>query len=258
MFRTPAEAYDRHVGRYGAALARDLIAAAGVESGRALDVGCGPGALTGELVTVLGAANVSAVDPSPPFAEACALRNPGVEVQVGVAEALPLADASFDHVLSQLVVNFLRDAPAGVREMRRVTRPGGSVAAAVWDYGGEMVLLRTFWDTAVALDPAAADRDEARSMAYSTPGELGELWRAAGLEDVRVTSAVVAADYESFEDLWYPLEVGVGPAGAYAVSLGPDQRAALKEEFRARLGVDDRPFSLTARAWISRGTDPSR
>src|SRR6478609_2550584 len=137
-FRTPAEAYDRHIGRYGPRLARALIAAAGVRGGqRVLDVGCGPGALTAELAAMLGAGHVAAVEPSAPFAEACARRVPGVHVEVAAAEELPFADGEFDHALAQLVVNFMSDPPKGVREMRRVTRHGGRVSAAVWDYAGE-------------------------------------------------------------------------------------------------------------------------
>jgi SAM-dependent methyltransferase len=256
-FRTPAEAYDRHVGRYGAELARALIAAAGVRPGRrALDVGCGPGALAGELVALLGPEHVAAVDPSVPFAEACRRRLPGVHVEVAAAEALPFDDAAFDHALSQLVVNFMTDPLSGVREMHRVTRPRGTVAAAVWDYAGEMTLLRRFWDAAVSLDASAADRDEGRCMPFCTPGELGDLWRAAGLAEVGVAPVVVSAGYDGFEDLWQPLEVGVAPSGAYAASLAPEQRAALKQELRRRLGVGDGAFRLTARAWIATGRVP--
>jgi SAM-dependent methyltransferase len=211
-FRTPAEAYDRHIGRYSRELARALIAAAGVRrGGRALDVGCGPGALTAELVAVLGAEHVAAVDPSAPFADACRRRLPGVQVEVAPAEALPFEDAAFDHGLAQLVVNFMTDPPAGVREIRRVTRRGGTVAAAVWDYAGEMTLLRRFWDAAVALNPAAADRDEGRCMPFCTPGELGDLWSLADVDDVDVSPVVVAAGYDGFEDR-QPLELGVGRA----------------------------------------------
>ena len=253
-FQTPADAYDRHIGRYGRELARALIAATGVRPGqRALDVGCGPGALTTELVAVLGAERVAAVDPSGPFAEACRRRLPGVDVRVGAAAELPFEDAEFDHALSQLVLNFMTDAPAGLRELQRVTRPGGTVAAAVWDYAGEMTLLRRFWDAAVALDRAAADRDEGRCMPYCTPDELGELWSAAGLAGVQVSAAVVSAGYDDFEDLWRPLELGVGPSGAYASSLPPEPRTALKEELRRRLEVPGDPFRLTARAWIATG-----
>jgi SAM-dependent methyltransferase len=256
-FRTPAEAYDKLVGRYSRELGRALVAAAGVRpGGRALDVGCGPGALTTELVALLGADRVAAVDPSVPFADACRRRMPGVQVEVSPAEALPFADAAFDHTLAQLVVNFMTDPPAGVREMRRVTRPGGTVAAAVWDYAGEMTLVRRFWDAAVALDPSAEQRDEGRCMPFCTPGKLGDLWTGSGLAEVSVSAVVVAAGYDGFEDLWQPLERGVAPSGAYAASLPTERRAVLKEELRRRLGVHDDPFRLTARAWLVTGRVP--
>jgi hypothetical protein len=137
--------------------------------------------------------------------------------------------------------------------MRRVTRRGGHVSAAVWDYKGEMTLLRAFWDAAKATDHGAGGRDEAVTMRYCTPDELEQLWAESGLEHIAVSSAVVAASYEGFEDLWRPLETGVGPAGAYTASLAPEPRAALKDELRRRLGVSERPFRLTARAWIVTG-----
>jgi SAM-dependent methyltransferase len=253
-FHAPAEAYDRFVGRYGQELARALCAAADVRPpGRALDVGCGPGALTTELVARLGVKRVAAVDPSAPFVDACRRRLPGLRVELAPGERLPFEDDMFDLALAQLVVNFMSDPPAGVREMRRVTRPGGTVAAAVWDYAGEMTLLRRFWDAAVALDPAAADRDEGRCMQFCREAELGALWSMAGLAEVDVMPAVVAADYDDFEDLWAPLECGVGPAGAYAASLLPEGRSALKDELRRRLAVGDGPFQLTARAWVVTG-----
>ena len=252
-FRTPADAYDRHIGRYGRPLAHALINATNLRAGhRALDVGCGPGALATELCALLGPDHVSAIDPSAPFAEACTRRLPGVDVRVATAEALPFDDASFDDVLAQLVVNFMTDPPAGVREMKRVTRPGGTVAAAVWDYAGEMTLLRQFWDAAVALDPGAAARHEGL-MPFCTPDALEHLWSAAGLADVRLTAAVVDAAYDGFEDLWQPLELGVAPSGAYAASLPADARLALKAELRRRLRAADDPFRLTARAWIATG-----
>jgi hypothetical protein len=150
-------------------------------------------------------------------------------------------------------VNFMTDPLEGVREMGRVTQPGGTVSAAVWDYAGEMTLLRRFWDAAVALHPAAADVDEGRCMPFCTPDELGALWSAAGLADVRVAPVVVSAGYEGFEDLWQPLELGVAPSGAYATSLAAADRAALKDELRRRLGVGEEPFRLTARAWVATG-----
>lgn len=256
-FRTRAEAYERHVGRYGRELGRALIATAGARPGqRAVDVGCGPGALTTELFALLGAERVAAVDPSVPFVEACRQRLPGVRVEVASGEALPFEDDAFEHALAQLVVNFMTDPPAGVREMRRVTRSGGTVTAAVWDYAGEMTLLRRFWDAAVALDPAAADRDEGRCMPFCSPGQLDELWSAVGLAEVRGSAVVIAASYDGYEDLWQPLERGVAPSGAYAASLSSARRAALKEEFRLRLGVANEPFQLTARAWLASGRVP--
>ena len=249
-FRTSAEAYDRHIGRYGSALARALIEIANVSGGqRALDVGCGPGALAAELCQVLGSDGVAAIDPSASFVEACARRLPGVDVRLASAEELPFPDDSFDVTLSQLVVNFMSDPPVGVREMRRVTRPGGTVAAAVWDYAEEMTLLRRFWDAAVALDPGAAASDEGRSMPYCTPDELERLWREAGLEKLATTALVVEAGYHDFDDLWQSLEHGSGPSTAFASSLPAERHAELRDELRRRLGVGDDPFRLRARAW---------
>lgn len=256
-FRTSAEAYDRHIGRYGPALARALIEAANVSAGqRALDVGCGPGALTAALSEVLGPDHVTAIDPSEPFVQACARRHPGVDVRIESAEALPFADHSFDVTLAQLVVNFMSDPRAGVGEMRRATRPGGIVAAAVWDYAGEMTLLRRYWDAAVRLDPDAADRDEGRSMPYCTPAELEGLWHNAGLREPAISAIVVTAEYDGFEDLWQSLEHGSGPSTAHASSLAPDHRARLRDELRRRLDVGEEQFQLTARAWSVVGTAP--
>ncbi len=185
-----ADAYDQFVGRYAPQLAQELVAFAGVEAGmRALDVGCGPGGLTAVLADRLGAENVCGVEPSEPFAEACRARVPGVTVHVGAAELLPFDANSFDVALSQLVVNFMSDPLGGVREMARVTKPGGVVASCVWDYGGEMTMLRAFWDAAREIGaPGAAEADEA-NFAWCRDGELGELWRQAGLSDVRNVGA---------------------------------------------------------------------
>lgn len=249
-----AAGYDRFVGRYSRALGRGVCAAAGVRAGQtAVDVGCGPGGLTAELVAVLGADHVAAVDPSAPFAAACADRNPGVRVEVAPAETLPFADGEFDHALAQLVVNFLDDPAAGVTEMCRVVKPGGTTTAATWDYAGHMEMLRHFWDAVTALDATGAGLDEGRRMRFGTPDELTALLAAAGLADVAVTAVDVAADYDGFDDLWGPFELGVGPAGAYAAALDDEPRAALAAEYRRRLGVGDAPFRLSARAWVGTG-----
>ena len=257
-FRASADAYDRHVGRYGAQLAAALIDFAGIEPCmRALDVGCGPGALTASLADRLGRANVIAADPSQPFAEACRTRLPGVEIVVAAAEALPFAGGTFDATLSQLVVNFMRDPEAGVREMARVTRPGGIVASCVWDYAGEMTLLRAFWDAAREVDPERGTAaDEGVVMPWCRDGELADLWRATGLHAVRFGPLVVRAAYTDFEDLWTPFPTGVAPSGAFCKALDNDHRSALHDAYRDRLGVGDRPFELTARAWAVAGTVP--
>jgi SAM-dependent methyltransferase len=257
-FRTSTGDYDRHVGRYGPPLALALIDFARVAPPmRALDVGCGPGALTTALVERLGAENVSGVDPSEPFVETCRARLPGVELAVAPAESLPFADDAFDVALSQLVVNFMSDAEAGVREMARVTRPGGVVASCVWDYAGEMTLLRAFWDAAREIDPErAAAADEGIVMPWCRDGDLDELWRLAGLRDVRSAALVVQADYADFEDLWSPLPTGIAPSGAFCKSLDEDRRDELRSAYRHRLGVGDGPFTLSARAWAVAGIVP--
>jgi SAM-dependent methyltransferase len=254
-FAVAAGAYDRHVGRYGDELARGLVRVAGIRPGeRALDVGSGPGAVATVLVELLGADNVSAVDPSEPFVAALRERLPGVDARLGSAEALPFPDGAFDGVLAQLVVNFLNDPEAGVREMRRVSREGGVVAAAVWDYPGEMTLLRVFWEAAAALDPEGVDgRDERWTMPFDEEGELADLWRSTGLEDVEAGALEVSGSYAGFDDLWEPFTTGVAPSGAYAASLGDERREALREEFRRRLGSPPGPFQLGARAWYAIG-----
>jgi SAM-dependent methyltransferase len=258
-FLASAEAYDAHIGRYGAPLAEALLDLAGVRAGRrALDVGCGPGALTGALARRLEPAAVAAVDPSEPFARACARRHPGVDVRVAPAERLPFADGAFDATLSQLVVNFMTDAPRAVREMARVTRPRGAVAASVWDYAGEMTLLRAFWDSAREIDPERGAAADEGVMRWSAEGELAELWRAVGLGSVRFGSLVTSAKYAGFEDLWSAFLNGVGPAGAFCKSLDEDARATLSDVLRRRLGVGTEPFDLTARAWAVAGRVPGQ
>jgi SAM-dependent methyltransferase len=218
-------------------------------------VGCGSGALVAQLADVLGAENVAAVDPSEPFVQASRARVPEAQILAGSAESLPFGDGEFDATLSQLVVNFLQDPEQGLREMSRVTRAGGVVGGCVWDYGGEMTLLRTFWDAATALDPeGAAPLMEAHTMRFARPDELAALWRSAGLNDVDVAPIVVEASYDDFDDLWSPFPTGVGPAGAYAASLDREAQAALRDEFSRRLGDPTGPFTLTARAWCAIGS----
>ena len=257
-FLASAEAYERHVGRYGRQLGEALVQFAMIRPGmRALDVGCGPGALTAVLAERLGHSQVCGADPSAAFVEACRTRLPGVEVVHAEAEALPFAEGAFDVSLAQLVVNFMSDAEAGVREMRRVTRAGGVVAACVWDYAGEMTLLRAFWDAAREVEPErAAAADEGIVMLWCGDGDLAGLWRSVGLRDVRCGPLIVTASYADFEDLWSPFPTGVAPSGAFCNSLDDARRAALHDAYRRHLAAGDGPFQLTARAWAAAGIVP--
>jgi SAM-dependent methyltransferase len=248
-FDVAAEAYDRFMGRYSRPLAPQLADLAGVQAGqRALDVGCGPGALTAELVGRLGAQGVVAADPSEPFVEAARQRHPGVEVALASAEDLPFADAGFDVALAQLVVHFMSDPVAGLAEMRRVTRDGGLVAACVWDHGGGQGPLSPFWRAVAQLDPDAPDESD---LAGAREGQLAALFGEAGLVDVEDDALWVHADHATFEEWWEPYTLGVGPAGVYVSGLGAGARAELRDRCRALVG--DGPVTLTMRAWAARG-----
>jgi SAM-dependent methyltransferase len=248
-FDVAADAYDQFMGRYSRLLAPQLADFAEVRRGqRALDVGCGPGALTAELVRRLGPESVSAVDPSEPFVAAAIDRNPGVKVYQASAEELPFADREFDVVLAQLVVHFMSDPVAGLAEMSRVTRPDGVVAACVWDHAGGQGPLGLFWQAAHTLDPDVADESQ---LAGAREGHLGELFKAAGLHDIKETSLSADLEHGTFEEWWEPFTRGVGPAGAYVARLDADRQAALREECR-RL-IPTAPFTIPARAWAARG-----
>jgi len=251
-FSIAGDVYDRFMGRYSRELAPRLIGFAGVTAGtRALDVGCGPGALASALAAVIGPDHVAAADPSQPLLAACAVRVPGADVRQAPADALPWADDTFDAALAQLVVNFLPDPVAGAREMARVTRPGGAIAACTWDYGDGMTMLHTFWESARALDPGAPD--EARTMAIQTAADLRGVWEGADIAEIETGELVVETGYRDFDDLWQPFLGGPGPAGAYTAGLDPAPQAALRDEFRARLGSPTGPFTLRAKAWAVRG-----
>ena len=250
-FAVPAEGYDLLMGRYLGTLAPAFADAAGVRADmRALDVGCGPGGLTRELVTRLGADAVAAIDPSPPFVEACRARNPGVDVRAGVAEELPFPGDVFDGALASLVVGFMSDADSGVREMARVTKPGGVVAACFWDYR-HMPVLHTFWAAAAAVDPS---RTGEVTRLGGRQGDIAALLSQAGLSDVVETTITARANYAGFDDWWSPFPLGVGPAGAYSLSLPEDHREALRQTCHELLGRPTGPFSLVASAWCARGT----
>jgi ubiquinone/menaquinone biosynthesis C-methylase UbiE len=246
---TAPEAYDRFMGRYSAPLAPLLADFAGVTEGqRVLDVGCGPGALTAELVARVGAGAVSAVDPSEPFVAAARARYPGADVHQGSAEALPFADAGFDASLAQLVVHFMASPDDGLREMRRVTRAGGIVAACVWDLTEGGGPLGHFWAAARELDPGVDDESQ---RAGGSPGHLAELLARAGLQTVTETALTVEVAEAGFDEWWEPFTLGVGPAGTYLQTLDAERRERLRERCAERFPPG--PLVVSARAWAARG-----
>jgi SAM-dependent methyltransferase len=259
---TEAEAYERFMGRWSRRLATPFITFAGLKDGdRVLDIGSGTGALALVVLQQAPASRVVGIDPSPAYVTYARTRAGGghATFEEGDAQRLRFSDGSFEAALALLVVNFIPDRSAAVREMARVTRPGGVVAAAVWDYGGGMEMLRAFWDEAAALDPASEPGDE-RYMPACRPGELAALWRAQGLLDVREEPLVIPLTFSSFEDFWSPFREGQGPAGAHVASLSEGSRRDLEKRLRRRLLGEgrDRSITLNARAWAVRGVVPVR
>lgn len=254
--------YEAYMGRWSRLLVPAYAAFAEVKDGqRVLDVGTGTGALAATLEAMMGSSEILGIDPSAGFIS-CAKSNAKssrARFEVGDAQALPYPDASFDHTMALLVMNFIPDPEKAIGQMRRVTRPGGVVSACVWDYGAGMQSLRFFWDEVVALDPAAAAKDE-RHMKLSRDGELGESWRKAGLTEVREKPLVIEQGFESFADYWQPFLQGTGPGGAYVASLDAERRGRLEARMRRRLlgNRADGPFTLQARAWGVRGEVPGR
>jgi SAM-dependent methyltransferase len=245
-FIVPPEVYARFMGRYAEPLAAVFATFAGVDVGdKVLDVGCGPGALTAHLLSV--GAGVAAIDPSPPFVDAIRECFPEVDVRRGTAEELPYDTAVFDAALAQLVVHFMTDPLIGLRQMRRVTRRGGVVAACVWD--GPTGALAPFWDAVHVIDP---DVEDEALLSGAHKGHLTELFEAAALGDVEEDSIAVDVVHPTFEEWWEPYTFGVGPAGDYVQRLDDDSRARLESVARERLGSG--PFTVTATAWAARGT----
>jgi SAM-dependent methyltransferase len=248
-FDVAADAYDRFMGRFSARLAPSFADLARVNAGQtALDVGCGPGALTTELVRRLGPSAVAAVDPSEPFVAAARARHPDVDVRLSAAEDLPYPDGRFDAAFAQLVVHFMTDPVAGLAEMARVTRADGVIAACVWDLAGQRAPISPFWAAAHELDSGVEDES---GLAGARRGHLSELFEAAGLRRIEEVELSASVEYESFDDWWGPFTLGVGPAGAYAQTLGETELSALRE--RCRHLLPEAPFTLTAFAWAVRG-----
>lgn len=254
-FAVAGATYDSFMGRYSSGLATEFCDAAGVAAGdTALDVGCGPGALTGLLVARLGTEAVFACDPSPSFRDECAARHPGVDVRLGSAEAVPFETGSVDHAMAQLVLHFVTNPEQAAREMARVVRPGGSVSACVWDFDDGMEMLRAFWDAALNIDPDAPD--EARTLRFGRPGEIQDLFARVGIERLEESTLTAASSYSSFDELWNGFLAGIGPAGDYCVSLSEADRNRLREGLFTRMGSPVAGFTLGAVARCAVGRVP--
>lgn len=252
-FAATGQAYDGFMGRYSHPLAVQFASFAQAARGqRALDVGCGPGALTRELSCRLGVHAVAACDPSASFVAECADRNPGVVVRRGSAEHLPFDNDDFDLTLSQLVLHFVSDTEAAAAEMKRVLRTGGTVAACVWDFSEGMEMLRAFWDAALTLDPEAPD--EQRVMRFGRAGEIAQWLTEAHVDDVTESTLTVTAGYQDFDELWSGFLAGIGPSGSYCVGLPTNRREALRAALHDRLGAPTGPLTLRAVARAGKGT----
>jgi len=256
------DAYERFMGRWSRELAPLFVEFAGVRDGDAvLDVGSGTGALTAAVVVVAPSSRVIGIDPAAAYVDFARTRHPGdlVRFEMGDAQQLRFDDGSFDRTLSLLVLNFIPDRAKALDEMIRVTRPGSTLAAAVWDYGQDMKMLRVFWDEAVSFNPAMVARDE-RHMPLCRKGELAALWREHGLQDVSEEALTIQTQFVSFDDYWSPFLERQGPAGTYVGALANSEREELRLRLRKRLLGDgpDRPIVLAARAWAVRGIVPRR
>jgi SAM-dependent methyltransferase len=248
-FAVSATSYDRFMGRYSAQLSPQLADLAGVTAGqRVLDVGAGSGMLTAELVGRVGPDAVSAVDPSESFVAAVRERHPGVDVHRCGAEEMPFADATFDAALAQLVISFMTDPVAGLREMARVTRPGGVIATCMWDVAGGRAPISPFWQAALQLDPDAGGE---RRLVGVRDGEIAGLLKSTGLAEVTQSELASTIEHPTFDDWWQPFGLGVGPAGAYLNGLDDARRDALRNRCRELLG--DGPFRLQTWVWAVRG-----
>ena len=251
------DAYEPYVGRWSRVVARDFVDWLEVPPGRRwLDIGCGTGALSQIILERAAPKALTGIDPSDRFIEHARriISGTPAEFQVGDAQSLPADNQAFDVAVAGLVINFIPDMAKAAAEMVRVTRPGGTVAAYVWDYAGEMQMMRRFWDAAVALNPDALDKDEGRRFPVCRPEPLMALFRNARLTNVEVRAIDAPTVFKDFDDYWTPFLGGQAPAPGYCMSLSEDRRAALRERIRSTMPFrDDGSIHLIARAWAVRG-----
>jgi len=250
--------YEPYVGRWSRLVAAEFLAWLDAPpGGRWLDLGCGTGALSQAILDRCAPASVLGIDTSEGFLRHARrqVADPRAEFRLGDVQALPVRDAEFDAVVSGLMLNFVPDQPKAAAEMHRAARPGAPVAAYVWDYAEGMEMMRRFWDAAVALDPDAREKDEARRFPICRPDPLLALFEEIGLRMVEVRAIEVPTLFRDFDDYWTPFLGGQAPAPGYCMSLTEDRRAALRERLRATLPIEpDGSIHLTARAWAVRGT----
>lgn len=251
------DAYESYVGRWSRLVAPEFLSWLGVAAeSHWLDVGCGTGALSQTILTLAAPAQVKGIDRSDGYIAQARdqIQDNRASFEVGDALALPDETARYDAVVSALMLNFIPQPEQAVKEMLRMAKSKGVVAAYVWDYAGKMQLMRHFWNAAAALDPLARDLDEGRRFPICQPDPLRELFQNAGLKQVEVRPLDIATDFRDFDDYWTPFLGGQGPAPSYAMSLSDEQRSNLRE--RIRLGLPfalDGSIPLVARAWAVRG-----
>lgn len=252
------DAYEHYIGRWSRPIGRLFVDWLGQPAGlRWTDIGCGAGALSATVLERADPARVTGIEPSQGFRSVAraTIADDRAEFRAGDAQTLPLDDGEEDISVSGLVLNFIPDQERAIREMCRIVRPGGTVAAYVWDYAGDMQLIRYFWDAVGDLFPGAAKNDEGKQFPICQPEALADLFRAAGLQAVETSALDAPTVFGDFDDYWSPFLLGQGPAGAQCVALSEGDRERLRNHLKGALPIDpDGTISLIARAWAVKGT----